>query len=348
MPSVSNHPKLDYPPDFSAAILFSQSEDGEPLIVPIIGTTFRIEDDRLDPSEKQPEINLAGEYWDEPGVSSFKLEPQIAFTKPSTDVVLIGHAFSGGRSSVDVTLRVGALRQTARVTGDRYWVKTFTGIEATSPEPFDTMPLTFERAFGGWDRSLPDPCCHGFEQRNPVGAGFRLRNGLFEDGTRLPNIEHPAHPLREYGETPPPIGFGFTAPHWQPRATFAGSYDEAWQRDRMPLLPSDFDRRFFNAAAPGLIAPGYLEGNEAVSIENASPRGTISFSLPAVRPPECRFRLIGNRDVRVETNLDTVIINADDALLTLLWRGYLAVQNGPHDAQSIQIQSGGVFYQVGQ
>ena len=312
----------------------------------MISTTFRIEDDRLVPSQEQADICLAGECWGEPGVSSFKLEPQIAFTKPSTDVVMIGHAFSNGRSSVDVTLRVGALHQTARVTGDRYWIKSFTGIESTSPEPFEKIPLTYERAFGGWDRSLPDPRCHGFEQRNPVGAGFRLRNGLFQDGIRLPNIEHPAHPLREYGETPPPVGFGFTAPHWHPRAAFAGTYDEAWQRDRMPLLPFDFDRRFFNGASPGLIAAGYLQGNEAVWIENASARGTVSFNLPGVSPPACRIRLKGNRDERVQTNLDTVIINTDEDLLTLLWRGHLAVRNGLLDAESIRIQAGGLFYQA--
>ncbi len=346
MPSVSNHPTLECPQDFGAAILFSQSEDGEPLLVPMISTTFQIENNRLVPVPEQPDIKLAGEHWGEPGISSLKLEPQIAFMKPATDVVLIGHAFSGGRSVVDVTLRVGSLRQTARVTGDRYWVKTFTGIEATAPEPFESMPLTFERAFGGWDRSLPDPTCHGFEKRNPVGAGFRLKNGRFEDGIKLPNVEHPSQPLREYGDTPAPVGFGFIAPHWQPRAAFAGTYDQVWQRERMPLLPLDFDRRFFNAAAPGLIGQGYLQGNEPVWIENVSPHGVLSFNLPGVFAPQCGIRMKGNYDARVATNLDTVIIDSDAGLVTMLWRGHMAVRNGPLDALSIRVQPGGAYHQA--
>jgi hypothetical protein len=346
LPSVSNHPTLDCPPDFRAAMLFSQSEEGEPLVVPIISTTFRIEGDYLVPFEEQPDISLAGEYWGEPGVSSFKLEPQIAFTKPSTDVVLIGHAFSGGRSSVDVTLRVGELRQTARVTGDRYWVKTFTGIEASPAESFDTIPLIYERAFGGWDRSNRDTNKHAFEPRNPVGTGFRSKQGRFEERIRLPNLEDPRDPVRDYGQTIAPAGFGFTSPDWQPRAKFAGTYDESWMKERMPLLPQDFDRRFFNAAAPRLIAPCYLKGDEPVLVENASPRGTLSYNLPGVPPPECRVQLTGRRDVRVETNLDTVIINTDEDLLLLIWRGHLSLRNGPHEIASILIEAEGISAQA--
>jgi hypothetical protein len=347
MPSVSNHPKVECPPDLRAALQFSQSEDGETLAVPIIGSTFEIGDNVLAPSQEQREINLGGEYWGEPGVSSFKLEPQVAFTKPSTDVVLIGHAFSLGRPTVDVTLRVGALRQTARVVGDRYWVKSLSIISISSPQPFERIPLIYERAFGGWDRSHPVPDKHTFEPRNPVGTGFRSKHGKFEDGIRLPNLEDPRDPVRDYGQAVAPIGFGFTSADWQPRAKFAGTYDEPWMTDRMPLLPRDFDRRFFNAASPGLIAPGYLRGDEPVSIENASSRRTISFNLPGVPPPECRVQLIGRRDALVTTNLDTVIVNTDEDLLILIWRGYLPVRNGPHDIVSMQIKAEGVSAQIG-
>jgi hypothetical protein len=148
--------------------------------------------------------------------------------------------------------------------------------------------------------------------------------------------------VRDYGATPAPAGFGFTSPDWQPRAALAGTYDEQWINERMPLLPKDFDRRFFNAASPGLIAPGYFRGDEAVSVENASPRATISFNLPGVPPPECRIQLVGRPDATVQTNLDTVIVNTDEDLLLLLWRGHLPVRNGPHDIVSIQIRAEGV------
>jgi hypothetical protein len=347
MPSVSNHPAVKCPPGLHADTLASQSEEGVPLIVSVVSGTFAIEGRQVVAAEQPLPTNPGGEYWGEPGKSSFKFEPQVAFTKPSTDVVLIGHAFSMGRSCIDVDLKVGALHKTVRVNGDRYWTSSLGGISMTDPEPFEKIPLIYERAFGGWDRSDPDATKHTFEPRNPVGTGFRSKQGRFEDGIRLPNLEDPRDPITAYGQIVTPAGFGFTSPDWQPRAKFAGTYDEQWMQERMPLLPKDFDRHFFSAASPDLIAPGYLKGDEPVHIENASARGTFSFDLPGVPPPECRVQLTGRRDALVQTNLDTVIINTDEELLILIWRGYLPVRNGPHDVVSIQIRAEGLPEPVG-
>jgi hypothetical protein len=323
--------------------LFMSDEDGKPILVCVMKATFVWTSGEIVLIEDKPlPVNVGGQYRGEPLKSSYLYEPETAPTKPSTDVVLIGHAYGRGKTHVNVRLRVGRLNKTARVTGDRYWFKTLGSISMTPPEPFESIPLIYERAFGGWDRSHPDPDNHTLEARNPVGTGFRSKHGKFKDGIRLPNIEDPMNLITGYGDTPPPVGFGFISPDWQPRASFAGTYDDKWMNERMPLLPLDFDRRFFNAASPGLVAPGYLKGDEPVSIENVSPHGTISFNLPGLPPPECRVQLTGKRDVRVETNLDTVIINTDENLLLLIWRGYIPVRNGPHDVVSIQIRVEGV------
>jgi hypothetical protein len=339
------HAEVENLTPFAVEGSFAADENGRSIFVPIVQATYASQGDRrLSVLDKQLPVTSAGKFWGEPGKSSYKYEPEYAFIKPATDVVLIGHAHAGRATTapLQVRFRVGGLEKTAQVTGDRYWVKSFGEVSMTSPEPFESVPLIYERAFGGWDRSHPDPNMHSCEPGNPVGTGFRARHGKFEDGVRLPNIEDPKGLIRNYGDTPPPAGFGFISPDWQPRASFAGTYDEQWTNERMPLLPKDFDRRFFNAASPGLIAPGYLKGDEAVVVENASPRGTISFNLPGVASPECRVQLVGRRDVRVETKLDTVIINTDEDLLILIWRGHLAVRNGPHDIVSIQIQAEGV------
>jgi hypothetical protein len=319
------------------------NEDGQPLFVPVIKATYAVRTNgELVHSETQIPVNVAGQYWAEPGKSSYKYEPESAFIKPATDVVLIGHAYARPAGAVYVRLQLGSLDKTVSVVGDRYWLKTLSMVSMTSPEAFEKMPLTYERAFGGWDRSHSDPDKHAFEPRNPVGTGFRSKLGSFEDGIRLPNLEDPRNPIQNYVDSPPPAGFGFTSPDWQPRVSFAGTYDEKWASDRMPLLPKDFDRRFFNAASPGLITPGYLKGDEPVLVENASPRGTISFVLPGVSPPECRVQLTGSRDGHIQTSLDTVIINADEDLVMLIWRGHLPVRNGPQDVVSIQIEANGV------
>src|SRR5262249_31964755 len=161
--------------------------------------------------EQQLPINPSGTFHGEPGESSYRYEPETAFFKSSTDVCLLGHAWPPLRPATEVTVRLhaGLLRQTARVIGDRYWIKSLGVISMTPPEPFEQLPLTYERAFGGWDRSHPDPNRHMFELRNPLGTGFRSKHGTFEEGLRLPNLEDPRDLIREHGQTVSPIGFGF-------------------------------------------------------------------------------------------------------------------------------------------
>jgi hypothetical protein len=338
------HPEVDNKTPFAFETLFLADEEGRPLFVPVIKATYSIQHGKLTLAEKQSPVNLAGEYWGDPDKSSYKYEPECAFMKPATDVVLIGHACapSSGVTELNVTFRVGQIEKTVKVTGDRYWVKAFGAIAMTSPAEFECMPLIYERAFGGWDLTNADPEKHAFEPRNPVGTGFRSSNGNFEQGIRLPNIEDPRYPVKDYAETYPPAGFGFTSPNWQPRAAYSGTYDKAWAALRMPLLPKDFDRRFFNAASPGLIAPGFLGGNETVIIANASKSGKIIFNLPGTAPPQCKVRLRGRNDHSLQTQLDTVIINTDENLLFMLWRANLTLKSGPQDVLSIEIESEGM------
>ena len=101
------------------------------------------------------------------------------------------------------------------------------------------------------------------------------------------------------------------------------------------MLPVDFDRRFFNAAAPGLVASGYLRGDEDVVLLNATPVPRLAFRLPAVPPPRCRVVVRGKPDIELSTNLDTVIVNADSGRLMLLWRALTV--GGPHEVKAFRI-----------
>ena len=339
------YPAIDNKTPFAFEPLFLADEEGRPLFVPVIKATYSIQHGKLTLAEKQSPVNLAGEYWGDPDKSSYKYEPECSFMKPATDIVLIGHAYAPvlGTTEINVTLRVGQTEKMVKVTGDRYWIKAFGIISMTSPAEFERIPLIYERSFGGWDRTNADAEKHAFEARNPVGVGFRSKKGNFEQGISLPNIEDPQYPVKNYGETYPPAGFGFTSPNWQPRAAYAGTYDKAWMEQRMPLLPRDFDRRFFNAASPGLIAPGFLKGNEPVIVANASKSGKIIFNLPGTAPPQCKVQLRGRSEHILQTQLDTVIINTDENLLFLLWRSNMTIRTGPQDVLSIEIGSEGVW-----
>ena len=337
-----SHPEIDNRTPFAFAPVFAADEEGRPLVSPLVKATYELRPSgALELAAEQAAPDFVGEYHGEPGASSCRFEPELAFLKQATDVVLVGHAHapSRGTTSMEVSLRLGPVRRTLRVSGDRVWRRRILGAVPTDPRPFEKIPLVYERAYGGWDRSQDDPGRHVFHPGNPVGVGFRGKGARFEEDAPLPNIEDPAHLLTRYAGKSRPASFGFTCPHWTPRSALAGTYDDAWQRTRMPLLPRDFDRRFFNAASPGLVAPGHLRGDEAVSIRGASPERELSFRLPGVGAPTCRLMLRGLEDALCQLKLDTVILDLDERKLFLLWRTFAPLREGPLDVLAMQINA---------
>jgi hypothetical protein len=336
------HPKVKNNTAFALETLFVADENGVPLCVPVVKATFVISADAsVSLAEEQAPVAQDGICRGDPATSSYIYEPETAFIKLATDVVLVGHAYAGSRRATEVLtgIRVGSIQKLVKVIGDRVLARRSGVVAVSTPQPFDRIPLTYERAFGGWDRRHPDPDRHRVEARNPVGTGFRDPTFETDDEVRLPNLEDPEHPFRAYGECQAPAGFGFVSPNWAPRSQFAGTYDERWADARSPLLPEDFDRRFFNAASPGLITSGYLRGDERVIVLNASPEGRLDFELPRIAPPACQYELRNGKKASAATQLDTVIVNTDDRLLILIWRAHFSLRTGPHDLVVLRVGS---------
>jgi len=334
------HAELRNRSKFAFESLVLADEEGVPQYVALMQATYAFSaDGTLALLEEQPKPNLGGEWYGDPAATSLKYEPQMAFVKPATDIVLLGHAYApqAGATEVQVGIMVGPVRKLARAVGDRRLVSRLGVSSVSSPEPFEKLPLIYERAFGGWDRSNADPEKHSYEMRNPVGVGFRRDAWSAEDELALPNIEYTEQPFRTYGDTPAPAGFGFIGASWQPRLAFAGTYDATWNRSRKPLLPADFDRRFFNAASAGLVAPGHLRGDEPVGLLGVVPTGRLGFHLPGIAPPQCTVSVRARRSAALKTYLDTVIVDTDLNRLTLLWRAHAPLRNGPHDVVAVDL-----------
>lgn len=334
------HPEITNSTPFAFEPIFIADEDLRPVVVALIKATFNFDvHGAVWLADEQVPVNLAGEPATGAQISSYKYEPESALFKPATDVALIGHAHApgGGATQVDVGIKIGPLQKVARVFGDRFWEQTKLGIGVSRTATFDRVPLTWENAFGGRDEGGSIPEHPLLEPRNPVGTGFGKPLAKSGDRLRLPNIEDPNQLLGGYGAVVAPCGFGFTSPNWEPRARFGGTYDDGWDKTRKPMLPVDFDRRFFNAAAPGLVAPGYLRGDEEVVLLNATPVSRLAFRLPSVPPPQCKIVLRGRKDSTLTTKLDTVIVNAGDHQLMLLWRAYAAAADGPHDVTDLVV-----------
>lgn len=338
-----SHPAIVNRTRLALAPLFVGDEDGYPSLVLVVKGTFTIpeSDVQLVLAREQVPVLLEGEFWGEPDTSSYRLEPEIAPFKPGTDVVLLGHTFPENekQTELEVGFRCGPVQQLARVVGDRTWIKKLGRIRPSDPAPVGRLPLQAERAFGGWDRSAEDPKKHRMEMRNPVGVGYHVSRSSFVEGLPVPNLEEPGAPVKSFTGSLRPALFGFTSPGWEPRIRHAGTYDKKWEKQRKPLLPADFDPRFYNAAPPGLIAPGRLRGDEAVTVIQAGRRARTNFYLPGIHPPRARGVLRSDEDFELQTELDTVIVDADADRVHLLWRARLRLRSGPEDLAEMEIIS---------
>lgn len=321
---------------FAVAPLVLLHEGVETLLVVVKGT-FTIERQVTRIADEQDPIVLADEYGDEPHNSSVRQPSDVTLLKPAADVLLRGYAYStaGSRTEALVAFRVGPLKKGVRVFGDRVWDRVLGMTRLSDPSPFLKMELTYERAFGGTDTSDPDHVDRCEE--NPVGRGFRGRKSrLPVDGAPLPNLEEPGQLLESPEQRVRPVCFGPVAPSWKPRASYAGTYDEAWKRDLFPLLPRDFDPRFLQCAPRDQILPGYVQGGEPVVIAGASAQGQIQCSLPTVRP-ELTVRL-GDRAEEPLLCCDTVLLDAERLAITLVWRAQLNVQGFVPDMREVEVR----------
>jgi len=143
-------------------------------------------------------------------------------------------------------LQVGPVSKTLRVFGRRFWQVTGRKFRLSAPEQFDRVPLTYELAFGGVDTKAQARDARGpvSEPRNPIGTGFAV-NERDLAGTLACAVEHPTSLISSPKDRPQPAGFGPIARHWSPRVELAGTYDQAWDESRRPLLPVDFQDRFY-------------------------------------------------------------------------------------------------------
>jgi hypothetical protein len=292
-------------------------------------------------ADEQVPIRYADETSAAIPAASVRCESDVSPAKPGTDVLLLGHAHAGAhaQSMVEVSLEVGPLRKVVRVTGDRAWTRAGAAWIASRPVPFQRLPLVYERAFGGADTSDPDPALRGADQRNPAGTGFVLAGARDRlEGLRLPNLEDPARPITDWAQTPPVAGFGWVSRSWLPRRAFAGTFDAAWTRERAPLLPRDFDERFFNGAPADQVATPHLVGGEPVRLRQVTPGGVVAFLLPRVE-----FRLevqIGATAEARAPKLDTVVIEPDLERVTLCWRDTFRCGRRLRQIRRIIVQQG--------
>jgi hypothetical protein len=239
-------------------------------------------------------------------------------------------------------------------------------------------PLRYEYAYGGECRvesgsadagrvpakhrlsaeqrqTYPDPAtapeAHDSCQQNPVGRGFTRTWFLDACGIEslpAPCIEYPAQPFTASGfwqmaggDAPQaPGGMGYVGRGWLPRRDLIGQVDmkTSWKDDEVPLLPKDFDFRYWNGAPTDQQCP-YMEGGEQFLLTNlcaanapyarVDDKGNsmLAFSIPK----ESLFLLGIDADSAIAAmpmTIDTVLIDLDAGQVQLTWRLAISVADG--------------------
>lgn len=310
---------------FAAERTWVRDKNGaEVWLVAVKGTFDILSDGTTIPAKQQEEVVIAPEFSGDPQSSGLLNDTDLPHKKLATDVLVQGHAYAPEGKPVtklSVGLKVANIQKILHITGDRFWLDTVGGIKVSDPQPFIKMPITYERAYGGMDVNDKDEKRHGWEVRNPSGCGFATKAEHLV-GKPVPNIEDPNSLMSHWKQRPRPVGFGPIAGHWFPRVKLAGTYDENWEKTRLPLLPEDFNERYYQSAPEDQQVVGYLKGGELVQLFNLTPGGKHQFRLPRIFLGFTTNFDDGSREDH-RAVMHTVILKPDVSKAVLVWHTHL-------------------------
>lgn len=301
----------------------------------VVEASYRVEGGRLrlipERQERRPT--------DPPSILREPLWPEVAVTAAGS---VLGPSKPPFTRVVSFT--VGAEQRYLSVSGDRCWVRGVNGLRPTEPLRFDSIPLSFSRAFGGKvtidpgvdpQSGLPHP---GGELRYPWngdGIGFYMDERSATGGL-LPNIEEPSQRIERWDDRPEPAGFSPCPLHMglrMPRFSFpAGTIPTQEQLERiqgvLEKTSTSAMYRLRNHAPPSLIFPDLPPGTP-VRLDGAG-RRPIAFPLPPSALRVARYR--GKDRSEVDGRLRAVHVDADAETVTTVYaHGFRYKATSPPD-----------------
>lgn len=302
---------------YAAERVWLRNQRGGYIWVVAVRATFDVHPDgRVELADEQTPPYVEPVYLGEPGWSSLVHEGDFCLGKPTTDVLVTGcarHPRGGEGRELPISMRVADIEKTLVVRGACTYVD---GIVTTKPRPFQSIAVVYENAFGGVDRSDPDPTRFKMDPRNPVGTGY-VRS--WSKPTRAPSVVYPGRNERRAG----PAGFGPLASWWEPRHAYHGTFDADWLKTQSPFLPLDWSPQSSLCAPLDQRPTKHLRGGELFEVINMGPRDGLRFELPktyfAMRSS------FGSRTREHRCKLTTVELDADTHRLGMVWLSTLDV-----------------------
>jgi hypothetical protein len=274
-------------------------------------------------ADDQEGLYDADEHWDDDLLRSLHNASDLVPFKARPEVLVVGHAYAPGGSAVPsflARLRVGSLEKSLLVVGDRHGGP---GGALTEPSPIVRMPLRWERAAGG-----PGTL-------NPVG----MRSGAAPDARGahpLPNLLPVGTNLLRAADGIAPAGFAPLASGWPVRRARKMGPAALWNGviDPGTPLPEGLDPAYFNAA-PNDQWLSALTGEEIIVLSGLHPLHTeLSTRLAPIRP-RAHVELRNVRTQEVSLAADTLLIDTDRGIATLVFRGHLTLDHQNRDGRVV-------------
>lgn len=263
--------------------------------------------------------------------------------KPGTDILVSGRARApGGLACAQwlAGLRVGTLKKLVRLHGPRQFRKHAFGWRLGPACPVDSVCLDYRLAYGGCidiAASLtrdgePDSVRHS---GNPAGIGWLPTAGDYRHlgkagrafvarwvaGQQVldaPQIEAPLDPVTHPCQGVPPQGLSAIARWCTPRVGYQGDFDAHWRANRYPLLPDNFDPRYFQNAPADMVVTPHLRGDESVTMTGLLPEKT-DMVLPGTMLIVV-VRLASGRSEASIPLLDTLRFDLERRQVSMVWR----------------------------
>ncbi len=311
-----------------AGYTLGMDPDGREYLVVAVKGTFAMPLGSA-PQKRQPELAdeqvplvMADEPTGEPGFSATRYESEFPLFKPRCDVLLNGSAYAPGgqpTKKVQVSMAVGPVKKSFKVTGDRVWDKVLASTVPSEPKPFIKTTISYDRAYGGVDVAPDKPDKPNTYQPNPVGVGhYPLTPKKELIGKPLPNTAQPMQPINVRSGRFKPMALGPIGRNFKARVAYAGTYDQQWLDEVFPFLPADFNP-LYHQSAPADQQIDHPRGGEEITLLNLTPTGETRFQIPTIEVP-VEFTDASYERTQTQAVLDTIILEPDQERFMLVWR----------------------------
>lgn len=265
-----------------------------------------------------PEIYDTPIYLGEEGFSALKHDSEFQCYKKNTDVIVYGKARSKGKRPIKVhqcrLLVDGHIDKTLFVYGSRHWIEHAGTVTASVSSPFIESDIDYTHALGG-------------DERNRLGGGAaNTKKDLLAQC--VPCVFYPKENWNANNKNMRVAGFGALPPFFMERLKWAGTFDADWEKERRPLFPEDFDRRFYQNVPEDQQCKGILSGGERIILSGFSHDEPLSFRIPKTRVMAEIKK--GEEKSQEDMRIHTVFIDTESGIISITYSALFPCQGQEH------------------